>query len=86
MLSTMKSIILIALTTMLTIANTKAYPSPEDNFQSRCGRTVGCDWTEVDRVRSYCSTEKRCQLLMHLCASDCIYSRQHCPNPERRVL
>ena len=32
MLSTMKSIILIALTTMLTIANTKAYPSPEDNF------------------------------------------------------
>ena len=51
--STMKSIILIVLTTMLTIANTEAYPSPKESFQSRCNAETGCDWALKDRVRSY---------------------------------
>ena len=73
--STMKSIVLIALIAMLTlIANTaEARPSPKESFESRCGYGTECDWGLHDRVCSHCATEKRCQLLIHLCASDCIY-------------
>ena len=42
MLSTMRSIILIALTIMLTVTNTEAHPSPAENF--RCSPTDNCDW------------------------------------------
>ena len=65
MLSTMKSIILIALAAMLTIANTEAHPSPKENYQ--CGRDGVCDWALLDanRVCSYCSTQKRRQLLIY---------------------
>ena len=47
---------------MLTISNTKAHPSPKENYQ--CGRARVCDWTDsAVRVRSYCSAQNRCQLL-----------------------
>ena len=52
----MKSIILIALAAMLTIANTEAHPTP-------------CDWDwPTGEVPSYCSIQKRCLLLIHPCA------------------
>ena len=78
----MKSIILIALAAMLTIANTEAHPTP-------------CDWDwPTGEVRSYCSTQKRCLLLIHPCAvrrrASVVYHVEHrdCPlaNSERRVL
>jgi hypothetical protein len=41
MLSSIKSIIIIALAAMLTIANTEAHPSPKESLQCAA---KGCDW------------------------------------------
>ena len=83
MLSTVKSVILIALAVMLTIANSEARPNP-------------CAWEyPIDaEVRSYRSTQKRCQLLIHPCAvrrrQSLVYHVEHRDRPlansERRVL
>ena len=75
MLSTMKSIILIALAAILTIANTEAHPSPKENNQ--CGHDGICDWAfpDANRVRSYCSTQKRRQLLIYHAPVNEIYTQ-----------
>ena len=67
MLSTIKATILIVLAAMLTIAYTEAHPNPKDSFECDA---KDCDW--LNKVRSYCSAQIRCQRLIHPCASECL--------------
>ena len=60
----MKSIFLIALAGMLIIANIEARPNCDGEHAYECAV-----WLE-GKVRSYCSTQKGCQLLKHPCASE----------------